>query len=128
MGGRKTETTNEFLSVKFDNCKKSAKELVYLNGKIRSPHDNLKQAASMYSFRSDFTIRTRLCSERFWCQFIISFKSREPAVNKTHTPENGHFDVLMTFSFLLTTYTKHSFHLRGKMCSSRKINRSVETP
>lgn len=55
-GGRKTETTNEFLSVKFDNyCKKSAKELVYLNGKIRSPHDNLKQAASMYSFRSDFT-------------------------------------------------------------------------
>ena len=55
-GGRKTETSNEFLSVKFDNyCKKSAKELVYLNGKIRSPHDNLKQAASMYSFRSDFT-------------------------------------------------------------------------
>ena len=55
-GERKTGTSNEFLSVKFDNyCKKSAKELVYLNGKIRSPHDNLKQAASMYSFRSDFT-------------------------------------------------------------------------
>ena len=36
-GRRKTETTNEFLSVKFDNCKKSAKELVYLNGKIRNP-------------------------------------------------------------------------------------------
>ena len=55
-GERKTETSNEFLSVKFDNyCKKSAKELVYLNGKIRSSHDNLKQAASMYSFRSDFT-------------------------------------------------------------------------
>ena len=46
-------------------------------------------------------------------------------MSKTHRPENGHFDVLMTFVFLLPTYTKQSFHLCGKMCSSLKINRSV---
>lgn len=36
-GRRKTETTYEFLSVKFDNCKKSAKELVSFEWKDQEP-------------------------------------------------------------------------------------------
>lgn len=118
-GRRRTEATNKLL------CKKSAKELVHLNGKIRSPQPKTSSFHVLVSYRF---YRTRLCSERFWREFIISFKSRKPAASKTHRPENGHFDVLMTFSFLLPTYTKESFHLRGKMWSSLKINRSVQTP
>lgn len=110
-GRRRTEATNKLL------CKKSAKELVHLNGKIRSPQP---KTSSFHVLVSQRFYRTRLCSERFWRELIISFKSREPAASKTNRPENGHFDVLMTFSFLLPTQTKLPFTRENALKSKNK--------
>ena len=57
-------------------------------------------------------LQTCLFSERFWREFGISVNSHKP-VSKTYKPNNGIFDILMTFIFPFDNILYFECALRG---------------